>query len=76
MTGKVLIVIGLSWFAAVVLWLLLSPRSFGYMWHAEGATKRAAVIAGIYIFGLLYQVFVIGWLVPLAFGIYRLMRHR
>jgi ABC-type uncharacterized transport system permease subunit len=76
MTPKVLIAIGLTWLTAVVLWLRLAPRSFGYAWQAEGTAKRAAVIAGIYLFGLLYQVFVIGWLVPLGFGIYRLVRHR
>lgn len=76
MTSKGLIAIGLAWFAAVVLWLRLGPESFGYGWHAKGTAKRAVVIAGIYLFGLLYQLFVIGWLVPLAFGTYRLMRHR
>jgi ABC-type uncharacterized transport system permease subunit len=76
MTAKVSISVGLSWFVAVVLWLCLSPRSFGYMWRAEGSAKRAAVIAGVYFLGLLYQVFLIGWLAPLAFGMCRFMRHR
>ena len=75
MTPKGMIVAGLIWFAVVVLWLWLGPRQFFHMWQATGA-KRTAVIAGIVLFGILYQVFVIGWVVPLAFGTYRLVRHR
>jgi hypothetical protein len=75
MTSKQMIVLGLIWFVAVTLWLLFGPREFLYLWQAKGA-KRTAVIAGIYIFGILYQIFMIGWLVPLALGTYRLIRLR
>jgi hypothetical protein len=70
-----MIAIGLVWLATVVLWLGFGPKSFFYMWQAKGA-KRGAIIAGIYLVAILYQVFVVGWLVPLAFGTYRLVKHR
>lgn len=76
MTAKEMITIGLAWFAAVLLWLRFSPRQWGHSWDAKGTAKQAVLIAGIYVAGLLYQVFVIGWLVPLGWGIFRLVRRR
>ena len=76
MTPIGLIAFGLIWLLAVILWLRLAPASFGYARKAEGTAKRVVLIVRIYFFGLLYQVFVIGWLVPLVFGTYRLVRHR
>ena len=74
MTPKGMIAIGFVWLAAM-LWLRLGPKTFFHMWQSRGA-MRLAVLAGIHLFWVLYQVFVIGWLVPLAFGTYRLVRHR
>jgi hypothetical protein len=76
MSPKGMIAIGLAWCAAVLLWLRFSPRQWGHSWDAKGTAKQAVLIAGIYVAGLLYQVFVIGWLIPLGWGIFRLIRHR
>ena len=75
MGSKTLIAVGLIWLVVVALWLWLSPQQWGHIWLAKGTTKRTALIAGIYLFWLLYQLFVVGWLVPLGYGIYRLLRH-
>src|SRR5450631_3307841 len=75
MGSKTLIAVGLIWLVVVALWLWLSPQQWGHIWLAKGTTKRTARIAGIYLFWLLYQLFVVGWLVPLGYGIYRLLRH-
>jgi hypothetical protein len=66
MSPKSLIALGIVWLAAVVLWLKFGPQSFGYSWRANGTLKRTALIAAIYTFGLAYQVFILGWLVPMA----------
>jgi hypothetical protein len=76
MTSKALITIGLAWLLAVAIWIGFGDRSFGYVWVAENSFKRAALIGGIYLFTLLYMAFLIGWLVPLGLGVYRLVRHR
>jgi hypothetical protein len=76
MTGKGLITLGFVWLAAVLLWLSLGPKSFGHAWRSPGTVKRTVLIASIYLFGLLCQVFVLGWMVPLIAGAYRIARHR
>ena len=76
MTSKALIAVGLAWLVAVALWLRFGDRSFSYVWMANNPFKQAALIAGIRLFTLLYLGFLIGWLMPLGFGIYRLVRHR
>src|ERR1035438_3424851 len=67
MGSKTLIAVGLIWLVVVALWLWLSPQQWGHIWLAKGTTKRTALIAGIYLFWLLYQLFVVGWLVPLGY---------
>jgi len=69
-----LILIGIVWLGAVALWLLFGPQSFGYYWRANGTLKRTALIAGIYVIGLLHQVFILGWLVPTGLGLYRILK--
>lgn len=74
MSPKSLITLGIAWLAAVALWLKFGPQSFFYSWRANGTLKRTALIAATYIFGLVYQLFIIGWLVPIGLGIYRLAK--
>lgn len=76
MSAKGLIVLGLAWLVIVVLVLTFTAGSWGYAWPAQSSAKRAVIIAGIYLFGFLYQAFVIGWIVPIILGTYRLARHR
>jgi hypothetical protein len=76
MTAKALITLGFVWLASVVLWRSLGPQQFGHAWSASGTAKRVVLIASIYLFGFLYQVFMVGWIVPLIVGAYRLAKHR
>jgi hypothetical protein len=72
MSAKTLIAIGITWVGVVALWL---RQSFGLYWRRPtGATRQAAIVAAIYASLLLYQVFLIGWIVPLSLGAYRLVR--
>ena len=75
MTPKGLIAIGLAWFVAVVLWVRFFDKEFSYVWMAPSPTKQAALIAGLYLLMAVHLIFLAGWLVPLSFGIYRLIRH-
>ncbi len=74
MSPKSLIALGIVWLGAVALWLKFGPQSFSYVWQARGAPKRIALIVAIYIFGLVYQIFIFGWLVPTGLGVYRLVK--
>jgi len=71
--GGVLVVVGLVWLAAVILLVSLTPKEFFYSWHATG-TKRIWIMIAIVLFGLGRQLFIVGWLVPLGLGLYRLFR--
>src|SRR5882672_7024671 len=75
MTPKGLIAIGLVWFVAVVLWLRFFDKGLSYVWMAPSPAKQAALIAGLYFLMLALLIFLAGWLVPLGFGVYRLIRH-
>jgi len=76
MTSKTLITVGLTWLVAVAIWVWFGDESFSYVWVAKNSFKQAALIGGIYLLTLLYLVFLIGWLVPIGLGVYRLARHR
>jgi len=73
MSARTLLTIGIVWFAAVVLWIRFGPESFGFEWPAKGVWRTLSV-AALYVLGLLYQLFVFGWLVPIALGIYRFVK--
>src|SRR5437763_648446 len=63
------LLIGTSvWFAAVVLWSTLGPSSFFLSLGKRNRMKTAFIFA----FGYFFQLFIFGWLAPLAAGIYRL----
>ena len=60
---------------AVVLWLRFFDKGLSYVWMAPSPAKQAALIAGLYFLMLALLIFLAGWLVPLGFGVYRLIRH-
>lgn len=76
MTPKRLITIGLAWLLAVVLWVRYFDRDLAFTWVAPSLAKQVALLAGIYLLICLYVIFLIGWLAPLGYGTYRLLRHR
>jgi hypothetical protein len=65
--------VGGLWLGAVLLWFRFGPRQAGHAWQAAGA-KRFLIIFGIVALGLLWQIFIVGWLIPLGVGIYKVAR--
>jgi hypothetical protein len=71
-TGRYLLMAALLWFVAVLAWNQLGPSSFFLSLGKRNRTKIALVFA----FGWFYQLFIFGWLAPLAIWIYRVaLRH-
>ena len=67
-TGKHLLVVGAIWFLAALAWNILGPSSFAWSF---GKRNRVIAMAIAYAFGWLHQLFMLGWLFLLVFGIYR-----
>ncbi len=74
MNAKVLILISMVWLALVFLWLVTGPRNLFFSWRPQPG-RRVLVLIGIWIVSLLYTVFLLGWLVPLTIGVYKLFKH-
>jgi hypothetical protein len=73
MSPRTLFAIGGVWLTGAALWLCLSPKQFFHSWHAVG-TERAWIAIGIYLFAVLYQVFIFGWLIPIGMGLYKTVK--
>ena len=73
MSASWLLAVGAGWLIGVVLWLYLGPKQFIHLWHATGA-KRVGLIIAVYVFTVLYQIVIFGWLVPVGMGLYKLMK--
>jgi hypothetical protein len=69
-----LIIIGVVWLGLVLLWIFFSPRDFFLDFGPVFGFKRTLIKTAIYTVGLLYSVFIFGWLVPICMGIYRIFR--
>lgn len=66
-SGRYLLILTAVWLAVVLVWKMLGPSSFFLGLGKRNWMKSATVFA----FGYLWQLFVFGWLAPLAVGIYR-----
>ena len=76
MSPRALVVVGAAWFlAAVALGVYLSQTSFAIGWIANGSVSRLASLAGIYLVFLLTALLLIGWIIPVGIGVYRLLKH-
>jgi hypothetical protein len=73
MTSKLMIVGGLTWFAVVVLWLFLR---FDLVWGNKGLVTDISLLVNTYVALFVFPLFLIGWMVPLAWGFYRVSRRR
>jgi hypothetical protein len=71
-----LIIVGVVWLGLVILWVLFAPREFGINFGPIFGFRRALIKIAIYGVGLLYSVFIFGWLVPLSVGIYHALKSR
>ena len=71
LSGRLLLMAASVWFATVLLWNMLGPWSF-FLSLGKGAMRTK--IALVFAFGYFYQLFIFGWLAPLAAGIYRVTK--
>jgi hypothetical protein len=72
MSARTLIAIGIAWVSVVVLWLRFNQDFVFAAWRPKGIAKQTGLLGAIYALILLYQVFLVGWIVPLSLGAYRL----
>ena len=68
MSAKILLLIALIWFGAVILWSRFRFSFVLGLGHGKGAKVAAFILA------YLIQIFTFGWIVPLALGVYRLLK--
>jgi hypothetical protein len=73
MSPKSLLVIGSIWFATAALWLLWGRTSVSIHWLGKGTAAKVAGTAVIYALIFFYVLFLVGWMVPIGFGIARLI---
>jgi hypothetical protein len=66
-SGRQLLMAASVWFVAVLAWNTLGPSSFFLNFGKRNRSKIALAFA----FGWFYQLFIFGWLSPLAVGIHR-----
>jgi ABC-type microcin C transport system permease subunit YejB len=76
MSTRVIIGTSAGWLLAVILYVLFVDGSFSIWWPASGPLKRSTIIAAAYALTFLHTGFLVGWVLPLGFGIYRLTRHQ
>jgi Clp amino terminal domain, pathogenicity island component len=67
-----LLIITSAWFLAVLAWVVKGTGSF---FCSYGKLNRGVAFAVTYVLFSLYQLFIFGWIVPLAIGIYRVSTH-
>jgi hypothetical protein len=68
MSAKVLLIIGLVWFGAVIIWSRFRLSFVFGIGHGQGAKAVAFLLL------YLIEIFTFGWIVPLALGAYRLLK--
>ena len=74
MNSRPLIIVGVAWFIAVAIWLRFGTSGFSYAWPIGGLSKRVTVTGLVYLLIFLYQIFIFGWVIPLAIGTYKLVK--
>ncbi len=67
-TGRHLLVMGTIWLGIVVAWNILAPSSFFWSFGKHNRVLSRAIFHTLL---WLFQLFMLGWLVPLGVGIYR-----
>jgi hypothetical protein len=72
MSTRNLIVIGSVWFGMVAVWLFFGQTSVSVSWLGKGTTGKIFGTALIYAVVVAYMLFIIGWVLPIGVGIYRL----
>src|SRR5215472_10798056 len=71
-SGRHLLIAASLWFIAVLAWNQFGPSSF----FLSLGKRNKAKVALIFTFGWLYSLFILGWLAPLAIGVYRVARRQ
>jgi hypothetical protein len=71
-----MIIVGLVWLAAAVIWFF-SRAELVFGFEFAVVAPRAWMARLLFqIVCLLYYCLLLGWVVPLAWGIYRAVKHR
>jgi hypothetical protein len=73
MTARKLVVLGSVWFGMVGVWLFFGRTSVSVSWLGKGTTGKIFGTALIYAVSVVYILFLIGWVLPVGVGIYRLV---
>jgi hypothetical protein len=55
------------------VWLFFGRKSVSVSWLGKGTTGKIFGTALIYAFSVAYILFLIGWVLPVGIGIYRLV---
>ena len=76
MSPRSLLTAGAVWFlGAAAFGIYISQTSFTVTWLVKGSASRAASLVAIYFLFIGTALLLIGWMIPVAIGVYRLLRH-
>jgi hypothetical protein len=74
MTTKTMVLLGIIWLGVVVVWLFTGVDFAVGLWTG---VRNPTVLRLVFRAAMLvYCFFLVGWVVPLAWGIYRAVKHR
>ena len=73
MTARNLVVLGSFWFEMVGVWLFFGRTSVSVSWLGKGTTGKIFGTTLIYAVAVAYILILIGWVLPVGVGIYRLV---
>ena len=75
MSARGFLVIGAVWFlAAVAFGIYYGQTSFAIGWVVKDHMSNAVSLTTVYLMFVFTMIFLIGWIVPLGIGIYRILR--
>ena len=69
MNPRLLLALGLAWFGVALLWFIFGRGSFT-IWLGHGRAAKVAALALAYAL----QLFIFGWVLPIAIATYLLVR--
>lgn len=76
MSPRSLLLVGVVWFlGAAGFGIYLSRTSFAIGWVIKGPVSNAASLAAIWLVFICTALLLIGWMIPVGIGLYRLLRH-
>ncbi len=73
MSPRTLFILGSVWFGLAAVWMWRGPKQLFHLWQGAGI-KRGPFIIAAYLLSILYQAFIVGWVIPFGMGLYRSVR--